>query len=267
NPTADFSANIQDFCLPAVVEFNNLSTSISNQAVVQWNFHDFTDIVVDTAKTVIHEYQEPGIYDVSISITDINGCSATDTALKYINILPPVTADFTSDPPNGLTTTRNKARFFNLSFGADAYSWKIDGLKIDSTFNMNYAFPQETAEVYEICLEARSILTGCADTICKMMEVLEVSSIFIPNGFTPNGDGINDEFGAVGRGISAEDFSFQIFNRWGDLLFTSTKLNDHWDGRFNGTLVQDGIYSYKLVYRLEDNKRIQTEVGEVYMLK
>ncbi len=75
-------------------------------------------------------------------------------------------------------------------------------------------------------------------------EVTPTMYIYVPNSFTPNGDGLNDLFFVQGEAI--QTFTMQVFNRWGDLIFESNDVNSGWDGKFNGKLVPQGAYVYKL---------------------
>lgn len=75
-------------------------------------------------------------------------------------------------------------------------------------------------------------------------EVTPTMYIYVPNSFTPNGDGLNDQFFVQGEAI--QTFKMQVFNRWGDLVFESNDVNNGWDGKFNGNLVPQGAYVYKL---------------------
>lgn len=75
-------------------------------------------------------------------------------------------------------------------------------------------------------------------------EVTPTMYIYVPNSFTPNGDGLNDYFFVQGEAI--QTFKMQVFNRWGDLVFESNDVNSGWDGRFGGALVPQGAYVYKL---------------------
>jgi len=72
------------------------------------------------------------------------------------------------------------------------------------------------------------------------------SGLWIPNAFTPNGDGKNDVFLPVGNDI--QEMNMEIYNRWGQHLFTSKSLQSGWDGTVNGNLVQPGVYNYRLSY-------------------
>ncbi|MBK6641980.1 MAG: gliding motility-associated C-terminal domain-containing protein [Bacteroidia bacterium] len=76
-------------------------------------------------------------------------------------------------------------------------------------------------------------------------EVVPYMSIYIPNSFTPNGDGLNDTFGAYGEAI--KDFRMQVFNRWGQMIFESNNVEYRWDGTHEGTQVPQGSYVYRVV--------------------
>lgn len=88
-----------------------------------------------------------------------------------------------------------------------------------------------------------SAITSTSNTT----EVVPYMSIYIPNSFTPNGDGMNDLFGAYGEAI--KDFRMQIFNRWGQMVFEANSVENRWDGTFNGEKVPQGSYVYKVVAR------------------
>ncbi len=69
--------------------------------------------------------------------------------------------------------------------------------------------------------------------------------IYLPSAFTPNGDGLNDTFGAVGEGIEA--YQLIVYNRWGQVIFSSKNVDHKWDGFHNGRQVPQGEYSYELL--------------------
>jgi gliding motility-associated-like protein len=78
----------------------------------------------------------------------------------------------------------------------------------------------------------------------NIAEVTPPVNLYIPNAFTPNGDGLNDMFGAAGQGIS--EFSMQVFNRWGNLIFESNDIRKQWDGTYKGEKAELGVYVYKV---------------------
>lgn len=81
-------------------------------------------------------------------------------------------------------------------------------------------------------------------SVSNEVEIVPAAVIYVPNAFTPNGDGLNDTFGGVGEGIT--DYTMQIFDRWGNLLFESNNINNQWDGTYKNEVVPAGVYVFKL---------------------
>ena len=152
-------------------------------------------------------------------------------------------------------------QFQNLSTDAISYQWEFgDGGQSTIVHPSNiYAEPG----FYTITLIATDE-KGCTDTISRPLEVEEEWYIYIPNTFTPDGDRFNNFFTASTYGI--QTVAVTIFNRWGQLVFTSQDLNFKWDGTFNGEVVIDGTYTYKVSFTT-NSRRNRTLVGHVNVLK
>jgi len=89
--------------------------------------------------------------------------------------------------------------------------------------------------------------------------------LFIPTAFTPNGDGIDDIYKPVGSDVTA--FEMRIYNRWGELLFSSSDINTGWNGSFNGNPSQDGVYLYQVHYEGEcHNEKILKDLSGTLLL-
>ena len=104
------------------------------------------------------------------------------------------------------------------------------------------------------------IVTGinkCGET----HDTVEIKQIFcdiwVPNAFTPNGDGVNDLFRVLGNTGRLESFRLRVFNRWGQLLFETSDRTKGWDGRQQGGEAQLGAYVYMLEYSLKDRPVLQ----------
>ena len=86
----------------------------------------------------------------------------------------------------------------------------------------------------------------CTETLTVHVEVIdggcEASDVFIPNTFTPNGDGANDVMYA--RGYKLEEIYFAIYNRWGEMVFETTDKNVGWDGTYKGRPADVGVFGY-----------------------
>ncbi len=89
-----------------------------------------------------------------------------------------------------------------------------------------------------------------------------VENLIIPNVFTPNGDGINDLFDVKSKGLT--EYTINIVNRWGEIVFQSNDINQHWDGKHNGNLCQDGTYFYFI--RAKSKSKEFVEQGHLTLL-
>lgn len=94
-------------------------------------------------------------------------------------------------------------------------------------------------------------------SVSNEVEVIPEMTVYVPNTFTPNGDGLNDTFGIAGEAIS--DFRMQIFNRWGQLIFETKNANERWDGTYEGEKVPQGVYVYKIIAKSPGGQRHNKE--------
>jgi gliding motility-associated-like protein len=135
------------------------------------------------------------------------------------------------------------------------------------TCPLAYATPLETT-VYEILVFNEN---GCEDRDSVLIEVLKPEHVYIPNGFSPNGDGINDEFLVFG-GPSIQVVEYmRVFNRWGGIVFDADNIapNDPsagWDGRQNGKVLNSGVYVYLVKVRYIDGRE-KVFKGEVTLVR
>ena len=83
---------------------------------------------------------------------------------------------------------------------------------------------------------------GCRDSTYGLQFVEADYSFYMPNSFTPNGDGINDYFFPIANKVDVSTFTFKIFNRWGEIVYSSNDVNERWDGTFKGQDVIEDTY-------------------------
>ena len=185
----------------------------------------------------------------SVALNSVNGCTATASqALAFDNInasfvasiydgLTPLPVTFTNTSSNPVGTN------YSWSFG-DGTTVATNSIIVTHTYNSQGYFP--------VILTATNGF--CNDTAVRYIKVDIISSITIPNVFTPNGDGKNDifKFNAVNMG----EISVTIFDRWGLKMFESTEVgNVSWDGKNKGgSTVTDGTYFYIIKAKGLDNK-------------
>jgi len=107
---------------------------------------------------------------------------------------------------------------------------------------------------------------GCEATSNEIVITVEVVNYAVPNAFTPDGDNINDRFTVFfpdGANIGIR--TFQIFNRWGKLIYSDAGLG-YWDGRFNGEPAPQDVYVYKIELQLPDGT-VEVIQGDVSLLR
>lgn len=102
---------------------------------------------------------------------------------------------------------------------------------------------------------------NCTITDSILVQEYCNSAIYVPNTFTPDGDGYNDEFFPNGWNIA--NIELNIFDRWGELISSGTGSQAKWDGTYGGTASQDGVYIWKVKYRFYDNAE-KTVIGPEY---
>lgn len=104
--------------------------------------------------------------------------------------------------------------------------------------------------------------------VSNEVSLIPAAALYIPNAFTPNGDGQNDTFGATGAGLT--EYSIQIFNRLGELIFESNDIKTQWDGNYHNELVPKGIYVYKIIAKGPsangNSKKLINRTGSVALI-
>ncbi|HXU27976.1 MAG TPA: gliding motility-associated C-terminal domain-containing protein, partial [Bacteroidia bacterium] len=175
--------------------------------------------------------------------TDTNGCSNSATQILLVNPLPSVAinAGLTSAILNlGQSITLNAS-------GALTYSWTSENVTCDSCASNTESPIANT----QYCVAGADI-NGCRDTVCLNVVVENVCDVFIPDAFSPNGDGQNDQFKVYSHCIV--DLTLQIFDRWGNQVFNGSNTSAAWDGTYGGSLMNTGSYIYQVQYTLSNGK-------------
>jgi gliding motility-associated-like protein len=190
-----------------------------------------------------------------------DGTCFSDTTYFNLTPVPLPTAAFSSNPSEGeapLTVS-----FFNQSTHASNYTWNL-GNGVFST-EQNPSTIYQNPGNYTVSLVTENA-AGCSDSVTfEYIVVNEAFSWFIPNSFTPNGDGLNESFKPYFPDFVA--YTLYIFDRWGDIIFQSTSVSDSWYGEKKGKPVQQGIYTYRVVFRSPtDNKEIE-KIGSVAVIR
>jgi gliding motility-associated-like protein len=250
NPIAGFELAGAIGCIPLVVSFQDTSFAASGMTYL-WDFGDGSS---STLPDPVHVYTESGSYDISLQITTTAGCITTTTAFleDAIIVHPDPIAAFTVDPDT-VSVLSPLVQFTDLSSGGVECWYEFGDGGSSDEWNPSYAYTDggRFAVIQTITNEF-----GCVDSAVAVV-IVEGFVFYVPNAFTPNEDGTNDVFIPVTFGI--KDYHFQIYNRWGELIFESYDRTEAWDGKRseNAEISQDGVYIWKA--RIEDNFSIPHE--------
>lgn len=245
-PVVAFTADATEGCQPFRVQFQELCSIPAPYTIAQyeWNLGEGTG-PVHTQNPMTTYYNdtlgdlEIGNYTVSLQATSGNGCVTADTTVNYITEYPKPDALFAADP--WVTDVLNPNIDFTDLSSVNVTEWYWDFGDGNSATDKNPTnrFP----DVGEY-LVTQYVTTefGCMDTISATVKLEPIFTFYIPNAFTPDADGINEEFYGDGEGFVS--YSMYIYDRWGELIFESNDKDYKWDGSYKGKQVQEGVYVY-----------------------
>jgi gliding motility-associated-like protein len=135
----------------------------------------------------------------------------------------------------------------------------VSSMGVNAQNKSSYSIEKENYRVVAVKHDSKR-----TESISNTAELLNPSTSYFPNAFTPDQDGSNDKFGAVG--INVEKYELKIFNRWGELLFESNNITHKWDGTHNGTAVAVGVYVYTFFAIEMTTRRSISKTGTVTLL-
>ncbi len=221
------AAVFSDACRYATVSF---SGSVLNAVPVTNYNWIFGDGNLGSGQNTSHSYNTNGNYIVSLYATSSNGCSS-DTATGTINIYS--TNAFAG---NDTIAAASQPVQLNAS-GGISYEW-ISGGGLSNYFIAN---PIATISQTTQYIVKAFTPQGCISYDTVIVKIYKGPDIYLPNAFTPNGDGLNDIFKGIPVGIKTFDYLI-VYNRWGQKIFETSDYTKGWDGLWKGNKQENGIY-------------------------
>jgi gliding motility-associated-like protein len=260
-PIVSIYADTLSGCVPQTVNFT--STSLSDPNACIWTLSNGITL---NGCNPSYTFTQPGCYDVTLSTT-LNACSGSSTLNNLICINGFPEALFTANPLV-INLDNSTVNFENLSINASSYEWEFGDGSISSLTNPSHNFAINE-EGYMIVLTAYSEF-GCFSTDTLIINYEEDLIFYVPNAFTPDGDQFNQVFKPVfTAGFDPSSYNLTIIDRWGEILFESNDVNVGWDGTYaqSPNIVQDGIYVWKISFKLKKNDERKVYTGHVNVLK
>jgi len=264
-PVAGTTPDVVTGCSPVCVTYLNTSTITAGSiATYAWDFGDGT--TDNTQNPTAHCYAQAGSYTVSIQVTSAAGCTSTSVYTNLISVTAYPVGDFICPPTASIYNPT--ITFDDRSSGADSWFWDFGDAYSGTADSSHERNPTHTfSHVGTYCVLLTVGNAGmCFDTTLICLEITPEFSCFIPNAFSPNHDGINDEFYCKATNVLT--FEMYIYDRWGNKIFYTDDLEKHWTGDVNENkkVSQEDVYVY-IIHIKDINKEKHDYIGNVTIVK
>ena len=234
---------------------NGTATATPSGGITPYSYL-WDDPAATTTDTVIG--LSAGTY--SVTVTDINGCTQTQTEIVAQTLGPTATATATATYISFGSNTQ-----LNVT-GEGTYLWSpATGLSTTIGATVT-ASPTETTTY---CVKVTDS-NGCTDSACITINVEipcngQLLSTLMPNGFSPNNDGQNDKF-CIPDNVCVIEFILKVFDRWGEKVFESTSITNCWDGKYKGKDLNTAVFVYFFEAKLSNGEKY-SQKGNISLIK
>jgi gliding motility-associated-like protein len=216
--------------------------------------------------TVPYLFLNQGKYWVSLSVTNGVGIKKCGTVLtKPIDVYPKPNVIFTTDPL--YKTTVALPRFKTINTSSVNQNPFVTNMKYDWGWGKTFKVGSDTVKSPSIIFGKdtgtywiKLVVTtdkGCKDSSLQRVVIGPDIIIFVPDAFTPDGSGPNENNTFKPQIINNKTYYMSIYNRWGQKMYETTDLNKGWDGNYLGQPAQDGVYVYKIIVTSLEDKVFQ----------
>jgi gliding motility-associated-like protein len=206
------------------------------------------------------------IYElVKVELMNDSKCSQELSEISTITVTS-VLADFIVSPIS-VSYSKPTITLINTSIGAVLYTWNFGDGNESTLEDLSYTYENPILVDYPITLTATSE-EGCTDIATGQIHFIEELIYYIPNTFTPDSDEFNPIFKPIfTSGYAPDKYSLEIFNRWGELIFTTNNFDEGWDGTYKNKDAQVGTYTWKIHFKLKTTDEKKSLHGHVNLLK
>lgn len=255
----------QAICASNNVSFVNNSTG--NNLGFNWYFGDPTTLA-DTSHVVSPTYTYPGTGNYSVTlvayVSDKPLCNDTVTTTVAISDL--FKSSFTYTPQAcSENIVAFSANVQSPPGTTPTWSWNFGDGQTSTNQNPTHTYTQGGNYIINLITTIPNSV-GCADTLSAQTIRVEANpEVYIPNTFTPNGDGFNDVFKV--RGPQFAIFYFAVYNRWGQLIFETNDITQGWDGTYKGKLADPGVFGYYAKMKCKDDSEEIFKKGNVTLIR
>lgn len=249
-------------CVNNPVTFTDTSTIPPPYMNSAWQW-SINGAIAGAGSILTVAFDTAGSYSVGLIVTSGNGCQDSLSVADLITVHPLPIAGFYTDPARtGVLTPEIQV----VDTAQIAVEWAYDLGDGHTSTDRQPVHTYATFGTYLIQQIVTS-MHGCLDTAYQEVIIDPVLLIYVPNAFTPDGDGINDVFLPSLYGFTVRDYNLTIWNRWGELIFETNNQSEAWDGSHGGALVHDGVYIWQLEVLADDIVGRKVQRGHVTVLR
>jgi gliding motility-associated-like protein len=242
SPRGSLIGSRMQACVPFCSDFQYYSSAGGPDSIIStsWTVERKTF----SAKTFSYCFSKPGEHVITGHFKDLNS-SCVSTQTFAVTALNKPRADFTWQPENPIEGLQD-VLFFNTSTGEaqQKFNWYFISNNTYRSQSENTTYFFREAGVFPVAYVVANT-QGCVDTVVKHITITPDFHFYMPNTFTPNEDALNDLFMPVTRGI--KNYTFMVFDRWGEKLFSSEDPLQGWDGSYRGQPCKQDVYGWKAV--------------------
>jgi gliding motility-associated-like protein len=226
----------------------------------------FSDGSTSTEATPTHVFSPPGVYSLSLTAISSQYCMDTSkvVSVNSITVNPSPVAGFVATPT--LTTIFDpEINFYNTTIVTEnivSWYYNFDDGTGSSEINPFHAY-QTWGDFY--VTQTVTNVFGCPNTVKLLVRILPEFRFWVPNAFTPDKDGLNDVFKPIVIGV--EDYTFLIFDRWGEQIYKTQDQTEGWDGRYKNDPCTDDVYIWKCDFKNVVSKEYEHHVGHVTLVR
>jgi gliding motility-associated-like protein len=238
----------------------NAQLSATGGTSYQWSPSRYLSSATIPNPTVIRP-QENTQY--ALQVKDVNGCMSLTPDIVLVKVTPPISV--LVSPRDSIVTEGDHVQLTATSIATN-YNWTnsftLSNPNIPNPIATIPAGSNGNTFTYTVTANTSA---GCVGTASVTLKVYKGPDIYVPNAFTPNSDGKNDKFHPLTFGIKQINY-FKVFNRWGQLIFSSTALNEGWDGTLGGIQQPIGVYVW-MVQAVTRDEKVLTKKGTVTLIR
>lgn len=233
-PVAAFM--VDSICEESIAFFEDQSTSKGQITSWQWDLN----IATSTDQNPEQQYMLQGNYPISLVVMNQYGCY--DTTAGNLWVRPKSRASFRFSPLE-IFRSEPEVTFVDESKSATMWDWFFgDGNAASGNPVVKHSYTDTGYFSVELIVNSEA---NCPDTATRQVYIAPDVKVFIPNVFTPQGeDDLNSHFRPVGEISGLKEFTMEIYNRWGEKIYESSKISEPWDGMYLGKPVPQESYLY-----------------------